>query len=158
MQNIHESNELSTSYITRSVAAGFGRHGMPHPPLITGSGARKIRELNQERSKLDPVDWPERTARTVVRHYNNIQYWSTKTALLIFPFLQTQGLKNPFLCLWGRVALSCGRVAHEGRTNASCGLFAQWHERYHGCEQWRIHGGGGDASPQSESGLWRVFW
>jgi len=54
-----------------------------------------------------------------------------------------QGLKPPFLCPRGRVALSCGRVAHEGRTNASCGPFAQWPERYHGCEQWRIHRGEG---------------
>jgi len=36
-----------------------------------------------------------------------------------------QGLKNPFLCPRGRVALSCERVAHGGRTNASCGPFAQ---------------------------------
>ena len=72
-----------------------------------------------------------------------------------------QGLKNPFLCPGGRVALSCGRVAQGGRTNASCGPFAQWPERYHGCEQWRIHGGGavGATPPQSEeSGLWRVFF
>ena len=48
-------------------------------------------------------------------------------------------LKTPFLCPWGRVALSCGWVAHGGRTNASCGPFAQWPERYHGCEQWRVH-------------------
>ena len=61
-----------------------------------------------------------------------------------------QGLKNLFLCLRGRVALSCGRVTHGERTNASCGPFAQWPERYHGCEQWRIHrgeSGGGDRRP-----------
>jgi len=61
-----------------------------------------------------------------------------------------QGLKNPFLCPRGRVALSCGRVAHGGRTNASCGPFAQWPKRYHSYEQWRIHrreGGGGDRRP-----------
>ena len=60
---------------------------------------------------------------------------------------QTQGcscgLKNPFLCPRGRVALSCGRVAHGVRTNASRGPFAQLPERYHGCEQWRIHRGEG---------------
>ena len=35
------------------------------------------------------------------------------------------GSKKHFLCPQGRVALSCGRVAHGGRTNASCSPFAQ---------------------------------
>jgi len=74
-------------------------------------------------------------------------------------YSNTAGPKNPFLCPWGRVALSCGRVAHGGKTNASCGPFAQWPERYHGCEQWRIYGGRwGRSPPQSESGLLRVFF
>ena len=47
------------------------------------------RELNQARSKPDPVDRPVRTARTIVHHYNGTQYCSTETVLLIFPFLQT---------------------------------------------------------------------
>jgi len=34
--------------------------------------------------------------------------------------------KTPFLCPWGRVALSFGRVAQGDRTNASCGPFPQW--------------------------------
>jgi len=47
------------------------------------------RELNPPRSKPDTVDQPVRTARTIVHHYNSIQYCSTKTVLVIFPFLLT---------------------------------------------------------------------
>ena len=47
------------------------------------------RELNQAKSKPDTVDWPVRTARTFVQHYNSTQYCSTETVLLILPFLQT---------------------------------------------------------------------
>ena len=35
------------------------------------------RYLNRTRSKLDPVDWPVRTARTIVHHNNCTQYYST---------------------------------------------------------------------------------
>jgi len=74
------------------------------------------------------------------------------------------GPKNPLLCPRGRVALSCGRVAHGGRTNASCGPFAQWPERYHDCEQWRIHRGEGGGrwgwSPPPPEWKWSLefFW
>ena len=54
----------------------------------TGSSKDKI-VLNQARSKADTVDRPVRTARTLVHHYNNTQYSSTETVLLIFPFRQT---------------------------------------------------------------------
>ena len=47
------------------------------------------RELNQSSSKPNTVDWPVRTARTIVHHCNCTQYCSTETVLLIFPFLQT---------------------------------------------------------------------
>ena len=42
--------------------------------------------------------------------------------------------KTPFLCPWGRVALSFGRVAQRDRTTASCGPFTSWTERSQGCE------------------------
>jgi len=40
------------------------------------------RQLNQAGSKSDPVNRPERTARTTVHHYNGTQYCSTETVLL----------------------------------------------------------------------------
>ena len=46
-----------------------------------------IRELNQARSKPDPVDWPVRSARITVHHYNSTQYCSTETFFLNIPFL-----------------------------------------------------------------------
>ena len=48
------------------------------------------RELNQARSKPNTVDWPVRTARTIVHHHNSTQYCNTETVpFSIFPFLQT---------------------------------------------------------------------
>ena len=44
------------------------------------------RQLNQARSKPKAqVNWPVRTARIFVHHYNSTQYCSTETVLLIFP-------------------------------------------------------------------------
>ena len=40
------------------------------------------RELNQERSKLNTVDQPVRTARTFVHHYNSTQYCQAETVIL----------------------------------------------------------------------------
>jgi len=47
------------------------------------------RELKEVRSKLDPVDLPVRSARTIVHHYKGTQYCGTETVLLIGPFIQT---------------------------------------------------------------------
>ena len=46
--------------------------------------------LGELRSKLDPVDQPERTAHydCAMRIRNATQYYSTETVLLIFPYLQ----------------------------------------------------------------------
>jgi len=52
-------------------------------------GCYEDRELNQARSKPDPVNIPVRTARTFVHHYNGTQYCSTEPVFLIVPFLQT---------------------------------------------------------------------
>jgi len=63
-----------------------------HGPIPAGLAQRRLkdRELNQARSKPDPVNQPVRTARTIVHHYNTTtQYCSTETVLLIFDFLQT---------------------------------------------------------------------
>jgi len=56
-------------------------------------------ELNQTRSKPHPVDWPVRTARTTVQHYDGgTHYCSTETVLLIFPFLQTNIISQTLPC------------------------------------------------------------
>ena len=47
------------------------------------------RELNQARSRTDPIDRPVRTARATAHHYSGAQHCSTETALLIFSFLRT---------------------------------------------------------------------
>jgi len=47
------------------------------------------RELNQARSKPNMVNRPVRTACTFVHNYSSIQYHSTESVFLIFPFLQT---------------------------------------------------------------------
>jgi len=52
-------------------------------------GTRLIANTNQARSNPDLVDRPLRTEHTTMHHYNSTQYFSTETALLIFPFLQT---------------------------------------------------------------------
>ena len=85
----------------------------------------------------------------IIRLPSRLTVWLSGNSLVS---INVAGPKNPFLCPRGRVALSCGRDAHGGRTNASCGPFAQWPERYHGCEQWRIHrgGGGGGNRPPPE--------
>jgi len=69
----------------------------------------------------------------------------------------SQGLKTLFCVhedelLWAADEL----LTEEGQTHHVLS-HNEWPERYHGCEQWRIHGGGGRSPPQSESGLWRVF-
>ena len=46
-------------------------------------------ELNQARSKPNPVNRPVRTGRTIMHHYNGTQYCNTETVLLIILFLQT---------------------------------------------------------------------
>jgi len=42
------------------------------------------KELNQVRSKTDPVDRPVRTAHIFVHHCNSTHYCNTETVLLIF--------------------------------------------------------------------------
>jgi len=49
-------------------------------------------DLNQARSKPNPVDWPVRTACDTVHHYNSTQLCGTEIILLIVPFLQTSHL------------------------------------------------------------------
>ena len=61
------------------------------------------RELNQARSKSDTVDWPVKTARTIVCHYIGTQYCSTETVLLIFPSKRPSHLR-------------CGQVDVQGHT------------------------------------------
>jgi len=46
-------------------------------------------ELNQARSKPDPVEQNVRTACTTVHHYNDKQYFSIDKVMLMFPFFQT---------------------------------------------------------------------
>jgi len=82
--------------------------------------------------------------------FNNVQL---PAFVCIVFFQQPAGPKKPLCCvhedelLWAADDL----LTEEGNlTNASCGPYAQWPERYHGCEQWRIHtggGGGGNCPP-----------
>jgi len=43
------------------------------------------RQLNQARSKPDPVNQPVRTAQTIVHDYNGTQYCSTETSSVNIP-------------------------------------------------------------------------
>ena len=60
--------------------------------------------------------------------------YSTVPSLVMCVLLPTGRNKTPFLCPWGRVALSFGRVAQRDKTTASCGPFTSWTERSHDCE------------------------
>ena len=50
---------------------------------------RHLEDGGKTRYIPDPVNRPVRTARTTVHYHNSTQYCSTETAVLIFPFLQT---------------------------------------------------------------------
>ena len=56
---------------------------------IEDTEALRWQRAKPSRSKPNIVNWPVRTARTFVQHYNSTQYCSTETVFLIFPFLQT---------------------------------------------------------------------
>jgi len=94
-----------------------------------------------------------------------------ETPLSMYPSIYNtfQGLKT-FFCvqedelLWAADEL----LTEEGQTHpvvlshhrANKTGFAQWPERYYGCEQWRIHigkGGGGDRTPLPEWSLKSFF-
>ena len=56
---------------------------------IEDTEALRWQRAKPSRSKPNIVNWPVRTARTFVQHYNSTQYCSTETVFLIFAFLHT---------------------------------------------------------------------
>jgi len=92
----------------------------------------KIDQLLKSNIEVDAVsDWKPMKVWFVTLSYIIVIYFQKRNTTL---FRRSQGVIKPFLCPWGRIALSFGRVAQADRTNASCGPFAQWTERSQGCE------------------------
>ena len=89
---------LSSPKVKKDVRKFFLNVYIQHHADRRHRGARKTRQLNQARSKPDTADWPVRTARTFVHHYNSTQYCSTETVFLIFPFFHTNIIRYGGVC------------------------------------------------------------